>query len=427
MTNTLVARQSRQPFVLIVDDNPVQRRIARAAIEAFGMRAEEASDGLSGVEAYERGHHDMVLLDVVMPGLDGFAVCKRLRSVGRSPMMPIAMMTSLDDTASIERAYESGATDFIVKPISPAVLGHRLRYMLRNAQMSAELARSEKRVEEARNQLLQSEKMASIGQLAAGVAHEINNPIGYVSSNLGSLESYLKQVFEVIDVYRGAECAIGDAAALSRIAAAKARAELDYVSEDVFALLSESREGIMRVSKIVQDLKDFSRVGSEDEWTWARLHEGLDSTINIVNNEIKYKAQLVKEYGNLPEVECLPSQLNQVFMNLLVNAAHAIEEQGTITVRSGAHGEDEVWVEVSDTGKGIAPEHMTRIFDPFFTTKPIGKGTGLGLSLSYGIVQKHHGRIEVDSVVGGGTTFRITLPVRQQTQQTKAATEKVAA
>ena len=423
MTDTLAEGQPRQPFVLIVDDNPVQRRLARAALEAFGMRAEEATDGLRGVEAFERGEHDMVLLDVVMPGLDGFAVCERMRRCGRRPTTPILMMTSLDDTASIERAYQCGATDFIVKPLRPAVLGHRLRYMLRNAQMSEELARSEKRIDEARNQLLQSEKMASIGQLAAGVAHEINNPIGYVSSNLGSLESYLEQVFEVIEVYKGAECAIGDTAALARIADAKERAELDYVSEDVFALLRESREGILRVSKIVQDLKDFSRVGSEDEWTWARLHEGLDSTINIVNNEIKYKAQLVKEYGSLPEVECLPSQLNQVFMNLLVNAAHAIEEQGTITVRSGAHGE-EVWVEVSDTGKGIAPEHLNRIFDPFFTTKPIGKGTGLGLSLSYGIVQKHHGRIEVDSAVGRGTTFRITLPVRQRA---KAAAEKAAA
>jgi signal transduction histidine kinase len=376
------------------------------------MRAEEAIDGPSGLEAFERGQHDMVLLDVVMPGLDGFEVCERLRKISRSPTTPILMMTSLNDTASIERAYQCGATDFAIKPISPAILGHRLRYMLRTAQVSAALARSEARFEETRNQLLQSEKMASIGQLAAGVAHEINNPIGYVSSNLGSLETYLKQVFQVIDAYKLAECAIGDAAALALINEAKHRADLDFLTEDVFALLSESREGVLRVSKIVQDLKDFSRVGSEDEWSWANLHEGLDSTINIVNNEIKYKAQLVKHYGVLPEVECLPSQLNQVFMNMLVNAAQSIEEQGTITIRSGT-GEDEAWLEFSDTGKGISPEHMNRIFDPFFTTKPIGKGTGLGLSLSYGIVQKHHGRIDVESEVGRGTTFRITLPVRQ--------------
>ena len=182
----------------------------------------------------------------------------------------------------------------------------------------------------------------------------------------------------------------------------------------MFALVGESSEGISRVAKIVQDLKDFSRVGSHEEWCWADLHEGLDSTINIVNNEIKYKAQLVREYGDIPRIDCLPSQLNQVFMNMLVNAAHAIETQGTITVRTGVEGDDNVQIEIRDTGRGIAPEHLSRIFDPFFTTKPIGKGTGLGLSLSYGIVQKHGGRIDVESEPGRGTAFRVTLPVRQR-------------
>ena len=406
--------ETSTPVVLIVDDDAMQRRLARAAIESSGMRAEEAGDGEAGLEAIGRGQYDMVLLDVVMPGLDGFEVCTRLRRSARSHATPVLMMTSLNDRASIERAYACGATDFITKPISWPLLGHRLRYMLRAAQVSAALARSEVRFEETRNQLLQSEKMASIGQLAAGVAHEINNPIGYVNSNLGSLETYLKQLFHMIAIYQQAEPAISDAAVLARIETGKESADLSFLSEDVFALLSESREGISRVAKIVQDLKDFSHVGSPDEWSWADLHAGLDSTINIVNNEIKYKAHLVKEYGSLPMIECLPSQLNQVFMNILVNGAHAIESQGTITVRSGMQGADEAWIEISDTGKGISPENLTRIFDPFFTTKPVGKGTGLGLALSYGIVQKHQGRIDVQSVPGRGTTFRITLPVRQQ-------------
>jgi two-component system NtrC family sensor kinase len=423
VSNDIAAAKTAAPTVLIVDDNPVQRTIARTAIERFGMRADEAVDGASALEAFASRHYDMVLLDVVMPGMDGFQVCERLREISASSSMPILMMTGLDDTASIERAYECGATDFIVKPLSPPILGHRLRYMLRAAQASAALAQSEQRFEDTRNQLLQSEKMASIGQLAAGVAHEINNPIGYVNSNLGALEKYLRQTFDVIGVYEEAEAAISDDAVLSRVREVKETADLAYLREDVFALLSESREGVSRVSKIVQDLKDFSRVGGADEWSWANLHEGLDSTINIVNNEIKYKAELVRQYGELPEIECLPSQLNQVFMNMLVNAAHAIEEQGTITVRSGTHGEGEAWVEFTDTGKGISPENLTRIFDPFFTTKPVGKGTGLGLSLSYGIVQKHHGRIEVKSVVGHGTTFRITVPVRQSATAPSAEKE----
>ena len=189
------------------------------------------------------------------------------------------------------------------------------------------------------SKLLQSEKMASIGQLAAGVAHEINNPIGYVYSNLGSLEKYLQQVFEVVAAYERAEDAITDADALSRVKAAKDKADIGFLKADLQDLMKESKEGITRVKKIVQDLKDFSHVGGEEEWQWADLHGGLDSTLNIVNNELKYKAEVRKEYGVLPEVECLPSQLNQVFMNMLVNAGHAIEERGVITLRTGREAE----------------------------------------------------------------------------------------
>ena len=275
-----------------------------------------------------------------------------------------------------------------------------------------------KKLEEAHNQLLQSEKMASIGQLAAGVAHEINNPIGYVSSNLGTLRVYLDQLLLVLDAYERAEQAC-EPTELARVKALKKEVELDFLKEDILDLLQESGEGIKRVKQIVQDLKDFSHV-DEAEWQLADLHSGLDSTLNVVNNEIKYKADVVKEYGDIPRVECLPSQINQVLMNLLVNAAHAMGEdkRGLITVRTGADGE-EVWVEIADTGKGIPPENITRIFDPFFTTKPVGKGTGLGLSLSYGIVEKHHGRIEVNSEGGRGTTFRVTLPVTNARSEEK--------
>jgi len=169
------------------------------------------------------------------------------------------------------------------------------------------------------------------------------------------------------------------------------------------------------VRKIVQDLKDFSHVDARKEWEWTDLHKGLDSTLNFVHNEIKYKAEVVKEYGGLPEVQCLASELNQVFMNLLVNAAHAIDKaRGTIWIRTGtakAGDRDSVWVEIQDDGCGIAEENLSRIFDPFFTTKPVGKGTGLGLSLSYGIVKKHGGRLEVDSQPGRGSRFRLTIPV----------------
>jgi two-component system, NtrC family, sensor kinase len=245
------------------------------------------------------------------------------------------------------------------------------------------------------------------------VAHEINNPIGYVYSNLGTLDRYLKNLLSVLDAYEKAEGeASGNALALAGVHAVKRKVDLSFMRDDLQALMSESRDGITRVKQIVQNLKDFSRADVADEWQWADLHRGLDSTLNIVANEIKYKAEVVKEYGQLPDIECLASQLNQVFMNLLVNAAHAIEERGVITLRSGKEL-DQVWVEIADTGNGIPPKNLNRIFDPFFTTKPVGKGTGLGLSLSYSIVQKHHGHIDVSSEVGKGTTFRVWLPIRQ--------------
>jgi signal transduction histidine kinase len=279
---------------------------------------------------------------------------------------------------------------------------------------NAELTELNQRLSMAQQQLVQSEKLASIGQLAAGVAHEINNPIGYVFSNFETLGTYIGRMLDMFKVYQEAEASIGAPAVLERLRAMREGIDLDYLIEDIPVLMSESREGISRVRKIVQDLKDFSRVDASLEWQWANLHAGLDSTLNIVSNEVKYKADVVREYGELPDIECLPSQLNQVFMNIVVNGAHAISGgRGKITIRTGREG-DEVWVEIADTGRGIPKEVVPRIFDPFFTTKPIGSGTGLGLSLSYGIIQKHNGRIEVDSEPGRGTTFRITLPVRHQ-------------
>ena len=263
-------------------------------------------------------------------------------------------------------------------------------------------------------QMVQSEKLASIGQLAAGVAHEINNPIGFVFSNFGTLEDYLTRLFRMLQAYREAEPALAGSVAAGVLARLREEIELDYLREDIPALMSESKDGLKRVKKIVQDLKDFSHVDSREEWEIVDLHTGLDSTLNIVANEIKYKAEVVRDYAALPPVECLPNELNQVFMNLLMNAAQAIgSERGVVTLRTIANADPSVCIEVADNGCGIAPHDLKRIFDPFFTTKAVGKGTGLGLSLSYGIVKKHGGRIEVSSEPGKGTTFRVWLPVRR--------------
>ncbi|MBW8845429.1 MAG: PAS domain S-box protein [Burkholderiales bacterium] len=286
-----------------------------------------------------------------------------------------------------------------------------VRRVQRELELNYErIKQTNSRLEDAQNQLLQSEKMASIGQLAAGVAHEINNPIGFVSSNLGSLRGYVEPLFGLLTLLKKTPADALPSAVREELARVDAAVDLGFVQEDLPLLLDESEEGLSRVKKIVQDLKDFSRVDHAD-WQDADLNAGLDSTLNVVMNEVKYKAEVHKDYAVLPPVRCIAAQLNQVFMNLIVNAAHAIVERGTITLKTRA--EDEwVCIEVGDTGCGMPEEVKRRIFEPFFTTKPVGKGTGLGLSLSFSIVQKHGGRIEVDSEPGAGTRFRVWIPVQ---------------
>jgi signal transduction histidine kinase/CheY-like chemotaxis protein len=263
------------------------------------------------------------------------------------------------------------------------------------------------------SQVLQQEKMASIGQLAAGVAHEINNPMGFIISNLNTLKRYIEKISEYLTIQTAMveicneKC--GNSDVLMEIAEKRKALKIDYITGDLDNLIKESLEGADRVKKIVQDLKNFSRV-DESEFKTADINSGLESTINIVWNELKYKTTLVKEYGDIPLIVCNPGQLNQVFMNLLVNAAHAIEKHGEIRVRTW-HERGLISITISDSGTGISEENQRRIFEPFFTTKEVGKGTGLGLSIAYDIIKKHNGIMKVDSEVGKGTTFTISIPV----------------
>jgi signal transduction histidine kinase len=282
-----------------------------------------------------------------------------------------------------------------------------------HADVLSEITRAS--LEEAHRQLLQADRLSTIGQLAAGIAHEINNPIGYVQSNLETLREYVTNLLRLISTQESILRQLGmvQPALLQQIEKVRQEIDFEFLSKDLPTLLAESQEGIARVRKIIQDLREFSRAGHAESWAQADIHAGIDSTINIVWNELKYKVELVKRYGELPLIDCLPSQLNQVFMNILVNAGHAIEGKGQIAIVTRAD-DDFVYVDISDTGKGIAPEHLPRVFEPFFTTKPVGKGTGLGLSISYGIVRKHNGEIDVRSEAGVGTTFVIKLPIHQR-------------
>lgn len=271
-------------------------------------------------------------------------------------------------------------------------------------------------------QLFQSEKMASIGQLAAGVAHEINNPVGFVNSNLTSLADYQKDIGKLIHLYRQAmeiskALPNSDANAvlekkINDIKKLEADVDLEYILEDWHQLIQECQEGTERIKNIVIDLKSFAHPGKENRQL-TDINKCIDSTLNIVWNELKYNTTIVKEFGEIPPLECYPQQLNQVFMNLLVNAGQAIGDQGEIKIKTHAKNGG-IEITFSDTGCGIPAENLRKIFDPFFTTKPIGKGTGLGLHVSYNIIKKHMGTMEVSSKVGNGTTFTIQLPIQDK-------------
>ena len=304
--------------------------------------------------------------------------------------------------------YQEAADDPVVR------IGIQFSHMMGIIdKKNRELKSAFEELKATQSQFVQHEKMASIGQLAAGVAHEINNPIGFVTSNLGTLQKYTARMAEFVksqDELFPPEAGDDRAISLGKL---RKQLKIGVILEDLPSLIAESLDGVERVRKIVQNLKSFSRIDQSDH-SLADINQCLDDTLNIIWNELKYKCTVTKNYGDLPQTKCYPQQLNQVFMNLLVNAAHAMETQGEIVITTKA-SEAEITVAIADNGAGIPPEHLNRIFEPFFTTKDVGKGTGLGLSIVYDIVtKKHGGKIEVTSEVGKGTTFVVTLPIKTE-------------
>lgn len=406
--------------ILVVDDDATNLRTLGELLRP-DYRVRLGGSGEDALRiARSEPRPDLILLDVMMPAMDGYEVLRRLQADEATRGIPVILVTALHDDDSEQRGFELGAADFIHKPIRAAVTLSRIRAHIdakaardslqRKAQHMARRAeQGEQQLESTRQQLLQSERMASIGQLSAGIAHEINNPVGFVASNLAALERYLDDLFAIADAC-AADVPMPAEQRLAELRSLMRRLEYDYLKQDVLDLLAESREGVERVRQIVADMKGLAHAGSS-RWQWADLHEGLDSTLNIARNEFKHHCTLVKHYGDLPHIHCIPSQLNQVFMNLVVNAAQAIEGSGEITVTTERVDEATIRVSVADTGKGISPEGLSHLFEPFYTTKPVGQGTGLGLTLSREIIERHRGRITVSSELDKGTVFALTFPI----------------
>lgn len=276
-----------------------------------------------------------------------------------------------------------------------------------------------KALEDANNELkntqsmmVHSEKMRSLGELVAGITHEINNPINFIHGNLTHLQNYSKALLELIDLYESFETDLNDEKKIE-IKKLKEKIELDFLKEDLPMLIKSCKDGTDRTKNIILDLKNFSRL-DELVINTIDLPKEIDTTLNILTTKMKGKAEIVKEYDtNLPLIEGYGGQLNQVFMNILDNACYALGEKGTIFIRL-KKTEKDVIIEFEDTGCGMNKEQTEKIFDPFFTTKPVGSGTGLGMSISYKVIQKHNGTISVDSKEGKGTTFRIQIPIKME-------------
>ncbi|MBD2493908.1 response regulator [Nostoc sp. FACHB-280] len=421
--------------ILLVDDNPNNLKVLSEAIKGCGWKALMATDGESAIEQTEYAHPDLILLDVMMPGLDGFETCRRLKANNITQNIPVIFMTALSDATDKVKGLEIGAVDYITKPFQQEEVIARLKLHLKISHLTrtleqrvqertAELTHSLQQLQQTQLQLIQSEKMSTLGQLVAGIGHEINNPIGFISGNCSYIEQYVNDLFRLVDLQQQ-KLPDPDPELEELIE----EIDLEYLFEDLPKLLLSMHQGIERLKDISLSLRTFARADISSKVKF-QIHEGLDSTIMLLKHRLKDqgdrpKIEVATQYSELPPITCYPGQLNQVFMNIIANAIDAFDDlhenaakqgivgQYTITITTSVDNQQEtVTICIEDNALGMPPEVQAKIFEPSFTTKPVGKGTGLGLAISYQIiVDKHHGNIHCLSTAGQGTKFVITLPI----------------
>lgn len=404
--------------ILIVDDEEALRQLFALCL---GERYECTTAG-SANEALERLAEDryaLVISDVMMPGRNGVELLRDITA--RYPETAVIMVSGVDRSQRVRDALSLGASDYLIKPCELDVLmiaveraldRRRLQCTARKykadiEKQNKELALRAAELQRLHAQIIHSEKMASLGQLAAGIAHELNNPAGFIYGNMDMLKDKLVGLQELLLAYDQIDLPPNE---LSLIGPLKIRIGYDELVEDLNSIAADCLEGAERIRDVVQNLRLFTRL-DEADLKQVDLHEGIDSTIRLLNQYYSSGHVMIRRnYARLPLVSCYAAQLNQVWMNLLANAAQAVAGNGEVCITTSLEKNWAV-IAISDSGCGISPEARARIFDPFFTTKPVGEGTGLGLSISYGIIERHKGTIGVDSTPGVGTTFTIRIPI----------------
>jgi len=405
--------------ILIVDDEECVRGLFAEYLNQSYSCA-QAADAQEALELLEREPFALVLSDIQMPGLGGIELLRKITELYADTA--VIIVSGIDRTQRVIDAIRVGASDYIIKPCELDVLALRVeralerRTLLRNARKykqdlelrNTELARRKAELERLQAQITETEKMASLGQLAAGVAHELNNPAGFIYSNIGVLKNYMTHLESYLTAIDLVDFPPEDA---SRLAAIREQIDYDNIVGDLSSILTDCYIGAERIRDVVLNLRLFSRL-DEADFKRVDLNEGIQATVRLLSLYYRDgRITLIQDYGELPQVNCYAALLNQVWMNLLMNAAQAMGQgKGEVRISTRSQGENVV-ATFSDTGSGIAPEHLKTIFDPFFTTKPVGEGTGLGLSISHSIIARHGGKIEVKSVPGKGTTFTISVPV----------------
>jgi len=428
--------------ILIVDDNPTNLKVLSETLADSGWQILVATDGEIAIEQAEYARPNLILLDVMMPGIDGFETCKRLKKNAIASSIPVIFMTALNDKESKVKGLSLGAVDYITKPFAIEEVLARVKIHLdlyfltqklekqnfqlesRVVERTAELSKTLKELKQSQLQLIQNEKMSALGQLVAGVAHEINNPLGFVLGNLDCAKDYIKDLIDYVNLYQQKHPKKDN-----EISEFEEDIDLEYLLEDLPKIVSSMKIGAERIGNISKSLRIFSRTDNSAKELFD-IHEGLDTTLLILKHRIKANEkrptiEIVKKYGKLSPIECYPGPLNQAFMNLIANAIDALEEsnQGRsyqdievapnqIRIATYQTEDDRVCITIADNGPGIPQEVQKRIFETLFTTKHVGQGTGLGLSIARQIVEeKHEGQLLCFSQLGEGAEFLIKIPI----------------